>query len=146
MSTHTATSRLAACVLAALLAGCNNSGSRNSEGPRDAAGVAPGNFAPQIIIRALVIEGQIYPSDQFDLASADRCDDFHWHKHDGPALSIGTPAAGGNIVCATSNRATRTDPNPGACGFGKISELPSTEWRTTQECFRAWQAAELAGG
>jgi hypothetical protein len=125
---------LAVLGLVALGAACSDKRSRGTQGPTSVDGVTT--------FRALLIDGHLYPSDQFRLANADVCDDFHWHKSR-PAVSIGMPAAGDTITCAPGS-AVRPDPAPGSCGFGRISDLPSTAWRTTNACYMAWQNAEWA--
>jgi hypothetical protein len=132
METYRAAARaLALAGLAVLGSACGN-GMRTTQGPSV--------VDDEVTFRALLIDGQLYPSDQFHLASADRCDDFHWHRAS-PALSIGTPGAGDRVVCASGTPVTRADPDPLACGFGRIRDLPSTPWRTTTECYAAWQRA-----
>jgi hypothetical protein len=96
---------LALAGLATLEAACGGGKhQRNSAGPS--------TFEGMTTFRALLIDGHLYPSDQFRFAAADVCDDFHWHKS-GPAVSIGMPAAGNTIVCAPGP-AMRPDPAPGS--------------------------------
>lgn len=129
-----AATRLALFGLMILGTGCGDKGRRNTAGPTVVDGV--------LRFRALLIDGHLYPSDQFLLAPADACDDFHWHKSR-PAVSIGMPAAGNTITCAPGS-AMRPDPASGSCGFGRLRDLPSTEWQTTEACYDAWRNAELA--
>jgi hypothetical protein len=84
---------LALGVLVALLPAC---GRGKYAGPTE----GPVGTENGLRFRALLIDGHVYPSDQFHLAPADRCDDFHWHRVSGQAVSIGTPGAGNTIVCA----------------------------------------------
>jgi hypothetical protein len=97
----------------------------------------------RLVIRALLIDGHVYPSAQLPRGRPDRCDALHWHK-DRRALSIGTPSTVATRSPPRPGSASRRDPDPSACGFGRVRQLPSTDSTTTQACYEPWRTAELA--
>jgi hypothetical protein len=93
-----------------------------------------------LVIRGLLIDGHVFPETQFHLAPSDRCDDFHWHRPVGEAISIGTPGPDRTVVCHNGNPQRRIDPDLGGCGFGRLNDRPPLEWRVSEDCFFAWEA------
>lgn len=75
-----------------------------------------GKFGDITLVRAYVLEigGRDYPAYQFALAPKDNgCDGLHWHSPlFATVFPIGNPATAGI-----------TDPDGGACGYGKLSVL-----------------------
>ena len=64
-------------------------------------------------IQALFYGGKLIPLSQVHNANPDRCDSNHWHPNGG-----GARALDGSRVA---------DPAPGACGYGKVGEVPVVE-------------------
>ena len=112
---------LLAAVLAATLAAC---GGPVGPTPRQVTD-RPG---PLVEFQALILDGNAYPLHQFHAAPPDRCSAEHWHAH-APARSIASARQVNTfgvldiLTCHDGAFPTRPDPDPGACGFGKVGEV-----------------------
>ncbi|HTK04419.1 MAG TPA: hypothetical protein VL500_02455 [Candidatus Eisenbacteria bacterium] len=86
--------------------------------PGEKPKVAPTPFCPGVVedpngIEVVVFRfgEKCYPAEQFHRAEPDRCDAQHWHANTGVAIAL--------------DGTKMPDPNPGGCGFAKLSEARS---------------------
>ncbi len=96
--------------------------------PAISTGDALAEATPEVVV--LVIEGEHFPAEQFIGAQADACDSAHYHAHQ-PVRSLE-----GTVI--------EEDPNPGECGFGRVSEVPTLTLYTTKQALDEWE--EWAAG
>jgi hypothetical protein len=95
---------------------------------------------PLVEFRALIIDGNVYPLHQFHAAPPDRCSAEHWHAH-APVRSIAqsrsltTFGLLNILTCHDGAFPSRPDPDPGACGFGKVGEVPVDSYAVEVPCW-----------
>jgi hypothetical protein len=91
-------------------------------------------------VTGLVIDGLVFPIVQFDQSSPDRCNAPHWHVHStGTAASIGTLDTPDTIVCPAGFQfRVIPDPDPGACGFGRVADVRVVDAFVDRACYDAW--------
>jgi hypothetical protein len=103
-------------------------------------GVPQSSNEALVSLQGLIIDGLVYPSDQFQVVAPDRCDAPHWHAHREVA-SIGTLALLDSVACHDGYQfQTRTDPDPAGCGFGRVSEVRRVDAFVDAECWRRWDS------
>ena len=99
------------------------------------AGVLPqGTVGSTYPVEMLVIDTNYYPKDQFVIGNnpKDACGAPHYHKHS---------TAFGLVTKVLPNIASKGDPAPNKCGFGKVSDVPVETVRLTWEQQQALAAA-----
>jgi hypothetical protein len=91
-------------------------------------------------VNVLVMGTLVYPTEQFHLAPPDRCDAPHWHAAR-EVFSIGTAGALEAVVCHDGYQFQQaSDPDPGGCGFGRVSEVTRLEMVVSAACWANWLA------
>jgi len=83
-------------------------------------------------VSVLILGGKQYPIEQFIAAPSDACDADHYHSAShGPVYSL----EGGSI----------TDPNPPACGFGKVRDVQDKNVFVKQSILDAYNSQRSKG-
>ena len=115
------------------------------ENPTQPSDDAPPFEVTQGPITSLVINGLVYPMRQFEEVPPDRCGAPHWHAHGvvyslGHVGTLGTLTDRRSIECHAGLQFPGTsDPDPGGCGFGRVSEVPRIEVWVSTACLRAFE-------
>jgi hypothetical protein len=127
-----ARSRAGALTVLLVLPACGKSGpGQPSQTPDNTPGVR---------VNVLVLGTRVYPTSQFHAAPPDRCDAQHWHAS-GTVYSIGTAGALESVVCHDNYQfQPLSDPDPGSCGFGRVSDVLRTEMTVSAACWASWLA------
>jgi hypothetical protein len=92
-------------------------------------------------MRGLLLDGLVFPQTQFRLAEADVCDGPHWHMRSNYVVSIGRLGGEdpGILRCHEAGEfVSRTDPDPGRCGFGKVSQVLVVIREVPKACYDLW--------
>ena len=108
--------------------------------PTEAGGAEPPPAGLPAQVRGLVIGGLVFPIAQFTLAPADRCNAPHWHaERDDMAASIGSLDTPESIICPAGFQfRVIPDPDPGGCGFGRVTDVRAVDAFVDRACYNAW--------
>jgi hypothetical protein len=106
----------------------------------------PGQLPPEArTFSAYVFNGMLFPSGQFHRMTADSCNADHLHANPGHPEVVSIARLDPTfpvMACQQPSEQVRLrDPDPGGCGFGRVTEVPLVSSAVSQDCWNRWVGA-----